>query len=71
MKYDVRIREVRQIIVSVEADNMAQAKSVAKRNWLCDEYVPDIADTRFHRATFEALYPNYSISEKYWDTHSR
>ena len=71
MQYDVRIREVRQIIVSVEAENMAQAKEIAKRNWNCDEYIPDLANTRFYRATFETLYPNYSIPEKYWDTHSR
>ena len=71
MQYDVRIREVRQIIVPIEADSMAAAKYIASRNWNNGEYVSDVADTRYHRATFEALYPNYSISEKYWDHGSR
>jgi len=71
MKYDVRIREVRQIIVSVEADSMAEAKSIAKSNWNNAEYCQDLVNTRFQRATFEPLYPNYSISERYWDSHSR
>ena len=71
MKYDVRIREVRQVIVSVEADSMAEAKAVAQWNWNNDEYSHDLATTRFQRATFETLYQNYSISERYWDSHSR
>ena len=71
MEYDVRIRELRQVIVTVEANSMAEAKYIAGRNWNSGEYVADVANTRYHRATFETLYPNYSISEKYWDHGSR
>jgi hypothetical protein len=71
MQYDVRIRELRQVIVTVEADSMAQAKALAQRNWNNDEYSTDLDTTRFHRATFETLYPNYSLSERYWDADAR
>ena len=71
MEYNVRIREVRQAIVTVEADDMTEAKYIAKKNWDNGEYVHNIAGTRFHRATFEVLYPNHSLSEKYWDEGCR
>ena len=71
MEYDVRIREVRQIIVAVEAGNMAEAQYIASRNWGKGEYLSEVAETRFQRATFETLYPNYSIPEKHWDMGSR
>ncbi|HCC34785.1 MAG TPA: hypothetical protein DEQ02_03805 [Ruminococcaceae bacterium] len=42
-EYKVRIRETLEMIVTVEADNAAQAREIVERNWKDSEYVLDAA----------------------------
>ena len=61
MEYDVRITVIREITVPVRAENMQQAKAIARQNW--SDHVYDSAETHSRRqresASFEALYPDY------------
>ena len=58
MKYDVRISELRQIIVTVEADSMAEASNIARQNWMGDEYATECVPPK--SVKFESLYPDHS-----------
>ena len=40
-EYDVRIRETLEMIVTVEADNAAQAREIAERNYKDSHYILD------------------------------
>lgn len=40
-EYKVKIRETLEMTVTVEADNAAQAKEIAERNWKNSEYILD------------------------------
>lgn len=49
-EYDIRITETLAITVTVEAENAAQAREIAERNWKNSEYILD-AD-HFQGVTF-------------------
>ena len=66
MKYDVRITDTREVIVSVEAGSMAEAKVKAKQNDIEGMYADEFNTTRFKRTDYATLYPNYSIDESKW-----
>ena len=66
MKYNVRITEVRQIVVEVEACSMAKAKAAATTKWKEGTYVHDIEDTNLWYVRVETLYPNYSRPDAEW-----
>ena len=54
-QYDVRIRETLEMLVTVEADSMAQAKQIAARGYKNSDYVLD--SSHYKGVVFEALYP--------------
>ena len=54
-EYQVRIKEVLSMTVAVEAESMADAKSVVERNWQDSEYIRDTS--HFQGVAFEMLYP--------------
>jgi hypothetical protein len=58
LKYDVRISELRQVIVSVDAGSMAEASRIARLNWTGGEYVTESVPPK--SVKFESLYPNHS-----------
>ena len=60
--FDVRIRETLQTAVTVEAENMAQARDIVERNWKNSAYVLDASD--FQSVVSEALYPQYRDYER-------
>jgi hypothetical protein len=53
--YNVRIREMLEMTVPVEAESMSQAKEIVERNWKDSEYILDAS--HFQKVTFETLYP--------------
>jgi hypothetical protein len=52
-EYEVRIREILEMTVTVEAANPAQAREIAERNWKNSDYILD-AD-HFKGVTFTLL----------------
>jgi len=54
-KYDVRIRETLEMLVTVEAESMAQVKQIAAQGYKNSDYVLDASHSR--GVTFETLYP--------------
>ena len=52
--YSVRIREILEMTVPVEAESMAQAKEIVEQGWKDSEYVLDAS--HFKRVAFETLY---------------
>jgi len=42
-EYNVKIREVLEMTVTVEAKNPMQAREIAERNWKNSEYILDAA----------------------------
>lgn len=55
-KYEVRIREILEKIVTVEATSRSHAQHIAERNWKNSDYILD-ADS-FKKVTFQALHPS-------------
>jgi len=53
--YDVRIRETLEIVVTVEAESMAQAKQIAEAGYRNSDYILDAS--HYKGVAFEALYP--------------
>lgn len=67
-KYDVRITVVQQIIVPVEAENMAQAKALAELDWHNDEYTLDSSHPV--SISFETLYPEFGAYGNLWNPNN-
>ena len=68
MEYNVRITEVREMLVPVEAVSMAEAKRIAERNWRSGE--DGIGDSYIQRVTFETLYPDLPLLDSFYAAKS-
>ena len=53
--FEVRIREKLEMTVTVEAENMTQARQIVEESWDNSEYILDAS--HFKGVTFEPLYP--------------
>jgi len=56
-RYNVRIRETLEKIVTVEAKSVEEARAMVEESWRNSEYILDASD--FKGAKIETLYPYY------------
>ena len=60
--YHVRIRETLEMLVTVEAESMAQAKQIAEKGYKNSDYILDAS--HYKGVTFETLYPKNKDYER-------